>query len=564
MSGITINSEASLKALKYLSNKNKTIKSIRGQIVDVINNTIYRCEIRIKKGFIDTVMETDIKSDIFIVPAFVDAHVHIESSMLVPSKFARAALTHGVIATVSDPHEIANVMGMEGIRYMIDEPKKLPFRFYFGAPSCVPATLFDTSGAIIGVKEIDVLLQQKDIYFLSEMMNFPGVINKDPQVMAKIALAKKYGKNIDGHAPSLRGEKLDRYIKVGINTEHETIDIEEGREKLQKGMKLLIREGSAAKNLEELSPLIKEFPDMCMFCSDDIHPDDLIKTYIDDMIRRLLKKGFDPITVLKCASLNAAKHYGIDMGFLQKGNRADFVIVDNLTDFNILCTVIDGKIVATGKKCFLPRQEVPIINKFHATEKSPDDFKVFAESSIINVIEAIDGQIYTKRLSAKAKIVKGQVVSDIKKDILKIALVNRYEDKLPVVGFTKNFGLKKGAIATSVAHDSHNILCVGVKDTDIASAVNAVINYKGGLAVHCDGREEILELPVAGIMSDKDCSYVANKYLTLTNMAKELGCNLNAPFITLSFIALIVIPELKISEKGLFDVISFSPIKLFQ
>ena len=540
------------------------LEEVSGNIVDIINRRVYSGKLIINNGAIKNIIEDKTDSDLFIIPPLIDAHVHIESSMLTPTAFAQMALAHGVIASVSDPHEIANVMGIAGIKYMVDEGANLPFKFYFGAPSCVPATPMETSGASITADDIELLFREQNLHYLSEVMNFPGVINEDPEIMRKIAIAKSYGKKIDGHAPGLRGKDLDLYLQAGISTDHETINYEEGREKLKKGMKLMIREGSAAKNLDELAPLINEFPDFCMFCSDDMHPDDLEKGYINKMVKRLLFSGYEIMTLLRCASLNPARHYNIDMGFLQKNDRADFVIIDNLKNFNVICTVAAGEAIAVNGKCLMPVADIKHINNFHATPKKPEDFTVNAQGNVIRVIEAIDGQIYTGKSLIKPKVVKGMAVSDIERDILKISLISRYHDKPPVTGFIKNFGLTKGAIASSVSHDSHNIIAVGSTDAEIATAANEVIRHKGGLTVSADGKCEVLPLPVAGLMSDKDGLYVAQKYTELDEMAKKLGSKLSAPFMTLSFMGLTVIPDLKISDRGLFDFKAFDYVPLFE
>lgn len=541
-----------------------SLDRVSGKIVDIINNRIYPGELIISNGLIVDIIEGATNSDLFIIPPLIDSHVHIESSMLAPPAFAYAALPQGVIACVSDPHEIANVTGLQGIRFMIEQGAKLPFKFYFGAPSCVPATPMEESGATITADDIKLLFSQEKLHYLSEMMNFPGVINRNPDVMEKIAIARNYNKKIDGHAPGLRGRDLDLYLQAGISTDHETITYDEGKEKLMKGMKLLIREGSVAKNLDELAPLINEFPHLCMFCSDDMHPDDIQKGYINEMVKRLFKRGFDLIKLLRCASLNPALHYNIEIGFLQKNERADFVIIDNPENFNVLCTVIAGKAVSIRNKCLLPISEIRHINNFHTTEKKAEDFAIPLQGNAIKVIEAIDGQIFTHKIIIKPKVISGMAVSDPERDILKISVISRYQDKPPTSGFVKNFGLKKGAIASSVSHDSHNIIAVGCADKEIASAVNAIIRHKGGLALCAGNENELLPLPVAGLMSDKDLSYVANKYSRLDRMAKNLGSTLSAPYMTLSFMALTVIPELKISDRGLFDFKAFDYVPLFE
>ncbi len=542
---------------------NTVLSTVGGKIVDVLNRRVYKGRLLIRDGIIDSIEEDDRVDDIYIIPCFVDAHVHIESSMLVPSEFARLALCHGVIASVSDPHEIANVLGIEGIRFMAKNGKNTPFRFYFGAPSCVPATGLDASGADLGIEDIDNLLQWEDIHYLSEVMNFPGVIARDNGLLGKIAAAKRYGKPVDGHAPGLTGSMLDSYLQAGIETDHETTSYDEGREKLLKGMKLLIREGSAAKNLDALAPLIREFPSLCMLCSDDIHPDDLLKGHVNLMVKRLLNSGYDLFETLRCASLNAACHYGIDMGFLQRGDRADFLLVDNLNELNILLTVVDGNTVALNGKCLIGKIGLDAINRFEACEKRPSQFAVKAGNGSMRVIEALNGQIYTNRIFVEPKIESGFVRPDIEGDILKIALINRYTDQDPAVGFVKGFGLKRGAIASSVSHDSHNIVAVGTNDRDIAEAVNMIIRHKGGLSISDGVRQEILPLPVAGLMSDREGGYVAMKYSELDNMARSLGSQFTAPFMTLSFMALVVIPEIKISTNGLFELSIFSNVPLF-
>ncbi|MCX8069958.1 MAG: adenine deaminase, partial [Thermodesulfovibrionales bacterium] len=440
------------------------LNRLSGNIVDIINKRIYVAQITINEGYIESISESPDTSSIYIIPPFIDAHVHVESSMLRPYEFARVSLANGVIASVSDPHEIANVLGIEGVKFMIEDGKLSPFRFSFGAPSCVPATNFDVSGGKINTTDIERLFEDYEITYLSEMMNFPGVINNFPDVIEKINIAHKYKKIIDGHAPKLRGPSLDKYLSAGISTDHETSSYDEGKEKLSKGMKLLIREGSSAKNLDALSPLINEFPDACMLCSDDLHPDDLINGSINLSVKRLLSKGFDIYNVLRCASYNTSIHYNIDIGYLQKGQSADFLIVDNIDSLNILATVIKGSIYAIRGKDLLQDTPVNIVNNFNCSPLEVKDLEVHAKSDVIKVIEAIDGQIITNKMVAKAKIKSGLIVSDTSNDILKLVLVNRYNKQKPAIAFVKNFGLKKGALGTSVSHDSHNILTVGVDD----------------------------------------------------------------------------------------------------
>lgn len=536
---------------------------ISGNIVDVVNSVIYSGTLVIENSRIKDIVKESKQFDSFIIPGLIDAHVHLESSMLVPSEFSRLAVVHGSVATVSDPHEIANVLGVAGVDYMLLDASKTPFKFYFGAPSCVPATIFETAGAEINIASLEELLKRKDIKYLSEMMNYPGVINKDPHEMSKISLAKKYNKIIDGHAPGLRGEDLKKYAQAGITSDHETYEIEEAYEDVALGMKLIIREGSAAKNFGDLHPLIGMFPGSCMFCSDDKHPDDLVSGHINQLVKRAFDLGYDKMDVLRCASYNPIKHYGLEVGLLQKGDFADFVVVDNLENFNILKTFIDGRLVAENGKSLLEKVPVVIKNNFNTREKKPADFIVKKRGNYINVIEAIDGQLITKRTIVPAKISGDCVVSDVYRDILKIAVINRYKDTPVSVGFVKNFGLKTGAIASSFAHDSHNIVAVGVSDDDIAKAVNLIIKNRGGISFVCSNQEEILPLPVAGLMSDQDGYLVGEQYSKMTSLVREIGSTFKAPYMTLFFMALLVIPELKLSDKGLFDGKNFKFIDLF-
>ena len=539
-------------------------EKISGNIVDVLDSTVYPGTLEIRNGRIARIAKDKKGYETFILPGLVDSHIHIESSMLVPSEFARLAVIHGTVAVVSDPHEIANVLGIDGVNYMIKNGKAVPFKFYFGAPSCVPATPFETSGAEIGAKQIDRLLKRKDINYLSEMMNFPGVLNDDPGVMAKIRLAKKYGKPIDGHAPGMRGKDLEKYVAAGISTDHEALGKEEALEKLKLGMKIIIREGSAAKDFDTFIGLVEDYPDQCMFCSDDRHPDDLVLGHINELVKRALRLGIDRMKVLRCACVNPVRHYGLEVGLLQEGCHADFIEVDNLTDFDVMRTFINGELVAERGKSLLPRVAAGVVNKFEAREKQVSDFFVRKAGARIRVIGAVDGQLVTNRLSMAPKISDDNVVSDTERDLLKMAVVNRYQGALPAVGFATGFGIKKGAIASSVAHDSHNIIAVGATDGAICQAVNLVIEHQGGMAVVSDDVRKILPLPVAGIMSNQDGFQVARQYSEIDRLAKQLGSSLKAPFMTLSFMALPVIPKLKLSDKGLFDGEKFELISLFE
>ena len=519
---------------------------IKANYVDIFNRRIFPAEIVVEEGKISLVQEIETPCDTYILPGFVDAHIHIESSMLPPSEFSRLAVCHGTVATVSDPHEIANVLGIKGVEYMLENSKETPFKFYFGASPCVPATVFETNGATLGPSEIEKLLEMPQIKYLSEVMNFPGVIGGDPDMLAKIAVAKRLHKQIDGHAPGLSGKDLDIYIKAGITTDHEAFTYEEGREKLEKGMKILIREGSAAKNFEALAPLIAEYPDALMFCSDDRHPNDLALEHINGHVKRALEKGYDLFDILKIASVNPIEHYGLEVGLLRVGDPADFIEVEDLNDFRILRTVIEGHTVYENEKVLIDSVKVDTPNVFNTTVKKSEDF-MLEPCKRGEVIHAIDHSLITEE-----EVV--DLSNENVKDILKITVVNRYSNTVPAVAYVHGFGLKEGAIASSVAHDSHNIIAVGCSDALIAKAVNAVIEQKGGVCAVTENEVHLLALPIAGLMSDKDGFEVAEAYAVLDSFVKnKLHSPLSAPFMTLSFMALLVIPELKLSDKGLFD-----------
>lgn len=515
-------------------------------------------------GRIVSVIEREVTEECYILPGFVDAHVHIESSMLVPSQFAKVAVKHGTVAVVSDPHEIANVCGVDGVLFMIENGKKVPFLFHFGAPSCVPATSFESSGSILDDKAVEALLKRDDIYFLAEMMNFPGAVNGDPQVLSKINAAQKAGKKTDGHAPGLSGEDLMVYISRGISTDHECMTIQEAEEKIQGGMKILIREGSAARNMQELLPLMKKYPDRVMFCTDDSHPDTLIKKHVNYIVKEAIAQGYDLFDVLISACVNAVDHYGLDVGLLREGDKADFIVVDDLQAMNIQKTIINGKIVFEKGTVNIPDIEIGNIpNNFHADRINMSDIIISAEGDKMRVIEMIDGELFTKSILVDVKSNEGQIHSMPQEDILKLVVVNRYKPQKPQVGFVKGFGLKAGALASSIAHDSHNIVAVGVKDEDLVTAINAVIDTRGGLSVSREGEIYTLPLPVAGLMSTEDAETVAEKYSRLEYIAKDMGSGLQAPFMALSFLSLLVIPELKLGDKGLFDVNKFEFTSLF-
>jgi len=531
--------------------------NIKGNIVNIFNKKIEYGEVSFAKGKILKIAITGLlkPNEPYILPGFIDSHVHVESSMLVPSEFAKLAVVHGTTGSINDPHEIANVCGMDGVKFMIENGKTVPFKFHFGAPSCVPATVFETAGAKLDAADVKILLDMPEINYLSEMMNFPGVLFGDDEVMKKISLAKERNKPVDGHAPGLRGENAKKYIDAGISTDHECFTAEEALEKLNFGMKILIREGSAAKNFEALIPLMHEHFENIMFCSDDKHPDSLELGHINQICARAVAKGIDVFKVLQAACINPVIHYNMRCGLLRKGDSADFIVVNNLIDFKVLQTYIDGNKVAENGKSFIKTSASPVINKFNCNPKTTGNIAVNAtDQAEIPVIVALDGQLITEKLMVKPLIENGKIISDIQNDILKIVVINRYKDAPAAVAFIKNTSIKQGAIASSVAHDSHNIVAVGVDDESICNAINLVIQHKGGVSAVNNNTNLALPLPVAGLMSNEDGYKVAADYTAIDKFTKEvLGSTLTAPFMTLSFMALLVIPHLKLSDKGLFD-----------
>ncbi len=526
---------------------------VRGTILDVNNRRFYNGAVIVKDGRIEKIEETDDVPRQFIMPGFVDSHIHIESSMMVPSEFARLAVRHGTVATVSDPHEIANVCGKEGVEFMIENGKKVPLKFYFGAPSCVPATPFETAGAALTVEDIEELLDREEILYLSEMMNWPGVLNRDDEVMAKIKAALDRGKPVDGHAPGLKGEKAARYASAGITTDHECYTKEEAIDKLKNGMLIAIREGSAAKNFNALLPLLGDYPGKIMFCSDDLHPDDLVRSHMNELAARTLTRGHEIFDLLYAYCILPIEHYGLDVGRLRPGDPADFIVVDDPETMFVLQTWIDGVCVFEKNEVLIPREKIKPINNFTSYMTDPGDFSVEAGKEKHPVIVARDGEIVTGKEWVKLPEKDGKVLADPSRDILKVAVVNRYEKAKPSSGFIKNFGIKDGAIASSVAHDSHNIIAVGSSDQHISDVVNLVMENKGGIAAVRPDEKEILPLPVGGIMSDRPGVEVAQAYEKMSFMARDMGSNLQAPFMLISFMALLVIPSLKISDKGMFD-----------
>ncbi len=539
---------------------------INGRIVDIPAKRIFTGTVSVAEGKIMAVQAASFPDENklpFLLPGFVDAHVHVESSMLIPSEFARMAVVHGTVSTVSDPHEIANVCGIKGVEFMIDNGKKVPFKFNFGAPSCVPATIFETAGASLDVDAVTGLLQREEVKYLSEMMNFPGVLFKDEEVWKKIESAHALGKPVDGHAPGLRGEQAQHYIDAGISTDHECFTPEEALDKLQRGMNIIIREGSAAKNFEALIPLLTEWYPQMMFCSDDKHPDSLEEGHINKLCARAVKKGLNLFSVLRAACINPVEHYNLDVGLLRAGDPADFVVLKDLEEFEVLQTYLNGRLVAENGKTNIESvvdETATRMNRFECRILNRADFELEdTGAATVPVIEALDGQLVTNRLDLEPLVVDGKLVADASRDILKIAVINRYFEAPPTVAFIKNIGLKKGAFASSVAHDSHNIVVVGCDDETMARAVNLVIKEQGGVSATDGNTDKILPLPVAGLMSNLDGYKVSALYTDIDRFAKEdLGSTLQSPFMTLSFMALLVIPKLKLSDKGLFDGESFS------
>lgn len=528
--------------------------SVQANIIDPVNRTMHFGTIRVENGKIDTISnEGPIKEDApYLLPGFIDAHIHIESSMLTPPAFAAMAVRHGTVATVSDPHEIANVCGIEGVRYMVTLGRQSGFKFYFGAPSCVPATSFETAGATLALSDIRELFHHKEVHYLAEMMNYPAVLAHDPLVMDKIALAKEYDLPVDGHAPGLKGKDAINYASAGISTDHECTTLEEAIDKLNAGMHIIIREGSAAKNYHALHSLIRSHPEMVMFCSDDKHPDDLIRGHINQMVTRSLDHGYNLMDVLAIACVNPVNHYQLNVGLLQRGDPADMILVNDLTSFNILSTWINGLQVYGNGHIDLPEVEIPVINAFNISPIFQDTVSLELQKGRAHVIVAIDGALVTSH--ERWDMNAGMFESDVERDILKIVVIKRYHDAPASIGLIKGFGLKQGAIASSVAHDSHNIVAVGTNDADLAACINEVIQHKGGVAATLGKEHIILPLSVGGLMSVDDALTVGKAYEDVDHFVKsKLGSTLSAPFMTLSFMALLVIPSLKLSDLGLFD-----------
>ncbi len=539
---------------------------IKGNIVDWTSRTIFSGEVNIQNGIIVSIRPIPESTNGFILPGLIDSHVHIESSMVTPLEFSRMVMPHGTVAVVSDPHEIGNVLGVEGVDYMIKSGEQSPLKFFFGAPSCVPATNFENSGAIIDSDEVEKLLSRDDIWFLSEIMNFPGVIYEDVSVMSKITAAKKFNKPIDGHAPGLAGKDLNKYVSHGISTDHECFTLEEALAKINLGMKIQIREGSAAKNFDTLSTLIQSHPSQVMLCTDDSHPDDLLsRGHIDYLFRKGLSLGYSVFDLIQVSSVNAVNHYNLPIGLLREGDAADFIVVDSLESFHVIQTYINGVEVYNrlGSELELP-SIVNVINHFNCNPISVELLKLqipeLAKS--IKVIDLIEGELVTSTFNWKT--FKGQLTASVSEDILKLVVVNRYNPRgIPGIGFVRGFGLKKGAIAGSIAHDSHNIIAVGTSDENLTLVINDVISNKGGLSLFNGEELFSLALPIAGLMSDKSGKVVANMYEKLNREVHKMGGKLKAPFMSLSFLSLLVMPELKLSDKGLFDGKNFNFTQLF-
>ncbi|MBU6309008.1 MAG: adenine deaminase [Planctomycetes bacterium] len=540
--------------------------TISGNLVDPLRRSIRPATLTIADGRIEAIADDPVAHPTWLLPGFVDAHVHVESSLLPPAEFARLAVAHGTVATVSDPHEIANVLGIPGVEFMLDDARQSPFTFHFGAPSCVPATPFDHAGAVIDAAGVAALLDRPEIGYLSEMMNYPGVIAGDEGVLAKIAAAKARGKPVDGHAPRVRGAAAAAYVASGITTDHECVDLDEAVEKIGLGMKILIREGSAARNFDALASLIDSHPDRVMLCSDDKHPDQLLLGHIDQLVRRARARGSDLFDALQAACVNPVRHYGLPVGLLQPGDRGDFLEVDDLEALRIRRVFVKGRLAAADGVTVWPRVESLSPNRFDARSKRPDDFAIASSSAAptetVRVIEALDGQLVTGSVRLPVPVADGRMMADPANDVLKIAVVDRYDDRPPAVAFIRNVGLRRGAIASSVSHDSHNIVAVGATDTELTRAVNLVIESRGGLSVAGPDGDAVLPLPIAGLMSNRPGQEVAAAYSDIDRRAKALGSRLAAPYMTLSFMALLVIPSLKVGPMGLFDVDAFRPVGL--
>ncbi|MDG2133107.1 MAG: adenine deaminase [Phycisphaerales bacterium] len=547
------------------------MKTLRHRIVDLHARRILPAEVDVLDGRIDAIRPLDSDASVtpgVLLPGFVDAHVHVESSMLPPAEFARVAVRHGTVATVSDPHEIANVLGEAGLDFMLEDAARACMPIHFGVPSCVPATDFETAGASLDSTAVARLLEDDRVRYLSEMMNGPGVLPQEPEVRATSAAAKRLGTPVDGHAPGLRGDDAVRYAAAGITTDHECFSLEEARDKAQAGMKILIREGSAARNLDALLPILTEFPHLAMFSTDDAHPDELLKGHLDRSVARCVAHGVDVFDVLRAACLHPVEHYGLDVGLLREGDRADFILVDDLVDFRVSRTWIEGRLVAEDGRCTVPGAAVATPNVFRDARFEPSDFEIEADVPDarvrVRVIEAEDGELVTGESIATLATKDGVLQTAPADDVLLVAVCNRYAPAPPAVAFIRGFGLRRGAIASSVAHDSHQVIAVGTSPDAVSTAVNAVFERRGGLVAVDGDRTAGLSLPIAGLMSDRPAEEVAAGYEAVSAVARDLGSTLQAPFMTLSFMALLVIPSLKLGDRGLFDgnAFAFTSVRL--
>ncbi len=539
------------------------MKKISGIIVDPVARRQFPGSLVIDQGCIVDIMAEPEAKGPFILPGLIDSHIHIESSMLTPAAFAVKAVSHGTVAVVADPHEIANVLGIPGIDFMIDSGGQVPLKFFFGAPSCVPATAFESSGAKLTAHDVAELLRRDDIAFLAEMMNFPGVIGQDPEVVAKLQAAAKMGKKVDGHAPGLHGPDLKAYLQAGISTDHESLSLEECYEKLALGMKIQLRQGSSARNLDDLHPLITSHPGQCMLCTDDLKPADLARGHINLLIQKALSLGHDLFDILQCACVNPVRHYQLGVGLLQKGDPADFIMVDDLDDMEVSATWINGEMVSAKGHALFQASQARALNHFKAAPITAEDLVVRSRGAQMKVIEVTDGQIVTGAGRYPVPANSTIVEADPQGDVLKILVQNRYKPAPPAIAFVHGFGLKQGAMASSIAHDSHNIIAVGCNDKDLTRAVTLLHECGGGISF-VDGEEERrVALPIAGLMGFGSCQEMAQQYSELEHRVKENGCQLQTPFMTMAFLALPVIPSLKITDLGLFDVERFELTDLF-
>lgn len=549
--------------VEHLFKKSKIFfMKILGKLIDIHNREIFPAAMNVEDGVISRIERVENVPEQYILPGLIDAHIHIESSMITPGAFALTAVKHGTVAVVSDPHEIANVLGIEGVEFMIEDSKSVPLKFFFGAPSCVPATTFETNGATLGYEEVRKLLKREDIRYLSEMMNFPGVIYGDKEVVEKIECSLELGKPVDGHAPGLSGEALKKYVSAGISTDHECSTLAEAIEKISLGMKILIREGSAAKNLYSLKELYNLYPAMVMLCSDDLHPEMLRQRHINKLIGSLITEGYDVFDVLRSATVNPSDHYQLGSGLLREGDDADFILVDSLQTMNIKETWIKGNQVFKGGKTLFEYKGGRTVNNFNSGTILEQQIGIKNQGGEARIIEAVEGELLTGQ-SLYSFGSDTIITPDTEKDILKIVVKDRYKDSPPAVGFIRGFGLKTGAFASSIAHDSHNIIAVGTNDNDIVKSINEIVRLEGGLAVSTGDSIFSTRLNIGGIMTSRSCEEIADDYEKLNKMAASMGCTMKSPFMTLSFMALLVIPDLKIGDRGLFDVKKFEPVSLF-